>query len=165
VTSKLMTACGPWRHFASRINCVALGAKRTSASWVTRPDLRCVFGQSGSRAPRGARTHFGSPWADLRCGNCRRPRFQNSGVKLHRRRSASISVLPGGPAKTDGRGMPPDDSAESAGERLEARYPAAGNERKRVHGALRCSGCSRGWLLRPCHVWIGCAWLSSDRPR
>jgi hypothetical protein len=40
---------------------------------------------------------------------CRRPRFQNSQVKVRRRRSAtsgrsrSIGVLPGGPAKTDAR--------------------------------------------------------------
>jgi hypothetical protein len=56
----------PSRHVVLRIYCLALGAKRTSASWVTRPDLRCVFGQSGSRAPWGVRTYFGSPyWAEL----------------------------------------------------------------------------------------------------
>jgi len=33
-------------------------------------------------------------------------------------RSRSTGFLPGGPAKTDGQGVPPDESAESTGERL-----------------------------------------------
>jgi hypothetical protein len=37
-------------------------------------------------------------------------------------RSRNIGALPGGPAKTDGRHMAPDDSVESTGKRLEARY-------------------------------------------
>jgi hypothetical protein len=36
------------------------------------------------------------------------------------------------PAKTDGRGMPPDDSAESTGERLDARYPNSRTGHKRI---------------------------------
>ena len=38
----------------------------------------------------------------------------------------------GVPAKTDGRDMPPDDSAESTGGRLEARYPVSRTSHKRI---------------------------------
>jgi hypothetical protein len=36
------------------------------------------------------------------------------------------------PAKTDGRHMAPDDSADSTGERLEARYPGSRTGHKRI---------------------------------
>ena len=61
-----------------------------------------------------------------------------SGGSPDLRRSATsgprdIGVLPGGPAKTDGRHMAPDDSAESTGKRLEARHPGSRTRRKVIH--------------------------------
>ena len=46
--------------------------------------------------------------------------------------SRNIGLLTGGPAKTDDRGMAPDDSAESTGSRLEARCPGSRTGHKRV---------------------------------
>jgi hypothetical protein len=63
----------------------------------------------------------------------RESRDLNLGVRLRQirdhkqRRNAR-----GGPAKTDGLDMPPDDSAESTGGRLEARYPGSRTGHKRL---------------------------------
>jgi hypothetical protein len=48
------------------------------------------------------------------------------------------------PAKTDGLGMPPDDSADSTGERLEARYDA---EFFAVVSAIHCASSVQSIML------------------
>jgi hypothetical protein len=128
----------PSRHVVLRIYCLALGAKRTSASWVTRPDLRCVFGQSGSRAPWGVRTYFGSPyWAEL-VRNLPPTSISKFGSKGTPPPLGYFGTLaqyrrpPGGPAKTDGRGMPPDDSWSPLVSVWDARYPGSPMSQKRL---------------------------------
>jgi hypothetical protein len=78
---------GPSRHFAPRINCVALARSGQQLRGSRDPILGCAFDKSGSQAAQ------------------ERPRRS--------------------PRKPDGRHVPPDDSAESTGERLEARYPGS----------------------------------------
>jgi hypothetical protein len=74
---------GTSRHFALRINCVALGAKRTSGLRDLSTDQ--------DQASQGRAGFIWVPYcADQRSGNCRRRRFQNSPVKVRCRHAAPV---------------------------------------------------------------------------
>jgi hypothetical protein len=77
---------GTSRHFALRINCVALGAKRTSGLRDLSTDQ--------DQASQGRAGLIWVPYcADQRSGNCRRRRFQNSPVKVRCRHAALCSPM------------------------------------------------------------------------
>jgi hypothetical protein len=119
---------GPSRHFALRINCVAFGAKRTLASWARDAIQERSFDCAGSQASQGrARVaHIGPTYGaaiDLDFKIREHRRRWRSRIRADARPLTSITLQ---------RRMPPDDSAESTGERWKARYPGSRRSRQRL---------------------------------